>query len=122
MADDVLSIAELEHCVLRAPMSRPRSLASKWVLPRAEYAFALADADPRLNFALNVGSAANPPAVPVYEPKAVDAQLDAAAAYFVGRHSAAAPRPGIRGIYRLPAPRLHRRERHRTLSGSYGAI
>jgi len=80
----VVSIAGLEHCVLRAPMSRPRSLASKVVLPRSkEYAFALKTPDPRINFALTAGSVSCPTSVPIYTAETLDAQLDQTAARFL---------------------------------------
>jgi len=88
VADDILSLAELEHCVLRAGMSRPSpptstQLISKLVLPKSEYAFALRDGDYRLNFALNCGSFSNPPSVPIYRAETIDQQLDRACEQFL---------------------------------------
>ena len=82
-ADDIFSLSELEHCVLRAGMSAPANFLSKMVLPKSRYAFALATNDARINFALNVGSECNPPCVVVYEPETLDAQLRWAATTFV---------------------------------------
>jgi len=77
-SDDIFSLAELEHGIIRAGMSAPSHFLSKMVLPRSEYNFALQEADFRLNFALNCGSVSNPPTVAVFIIKRLNDQLDLA--------------------------------------------
>lgn len=88
VGDELVSLAGLEHCVLRAGMSRPNVFLSKLALPSSSYSWggaccALAVREPRLNFALNCGSLSNPPSVPVYRPEALDAMLDAVASQYL---------------------------------------
>ena len=100
----VFSLAELEHCVLRSEMSRPKVhspdlisrvhppphappsahiatrrqvLLSGIFVPSTRYDFALQRRDIRLLWALNCGSPALLSGVPVYRPTLLDAQLDA---------------------------------------------
>lgn len=95
-AGDVFSVAELEHCVIRAAMPRPRLLlgdvatlgASVDLLRVAlatssslssSYAYARDHKDIRLVFALNPGSLEDsPPVVVVYDADHLQDQLDAA--------------------------------------------
>jgi hypothetical protein len=78
-ADDIFSLAELEHCILRASMSHPIRPFAKFLLPTSKYDnFALKSADFRLNFALNCGSLSNPPTISVYAKQELDLQLDQA--------------------------------------------
>ncbi|CAM9706938.1 unnamed protein product [Choristocarpus tenellus] len=63
---DVLSLAELEHCVLRSKMSSPNQFISRLVIPTSEYSFALRRPDRRVNFALNCGSSSCPPGIAIY--------------------------------------------------------
>lgn len=76
-ADEVFSLSELEHNIIRAEMSFPSQFLSRFVLPKSHYQFALSKKDIRLNFALNCGSLSVPTsAVPVYSPDKLQAQLD----------------------------------------------
>jgi len=85
-SDDIFSIAELEHNILRAAMSPPSQLLSRFVIPKSNYVFSLATKDFRLNFALNCGSLSNPTGnVPVYVPSKVDIQLERTARLFLNR-------------------------------------
>jgi Protein of unknown function, DUF547 len=70
------SLAELEHCIIRAKMTPPRQFLSKFVLPSSSYPFALRHPDPRVNFALNCGSESGVQGITVYTAAAVDQQLD----------------------------------------------
>ena len=54
--DDIFSLTELEHCIIRAGMNFPAQFLSKYVLPTSRYSFAMNISDPRVNFALNCGS------------------------------------------------------------------
>jgi len=76
---DVVSIAEMEHGVLRANMAPPDQLGAALLIPRgAPYTLRLRVMDCRLSFALTCGSLSTPCAVPVYRPHTVHRQLDAA--------------------------------------------
>ena len=75
-SDDIFSIAELEHCIIRAAMNYPSQFISKWVLPKSRYSFALTKPDYRINFALNSGSYSHPPFIPLYTPSRIHEQLD----------------------------------------------
>eukprot|EP00965_Chrysotila_dentata_P014444 478765-Pleurochrysis_carterae.AAC.2 len=100
--EDVFSMAELEHCVLRAPMSRPRSFVTKLVLPKATYPCALSVADCRLNFAISCGSASGSQSVPIYTPSQIEEQLDATAKLFLSdsvKVSALAAGPALRACF-----------------------
>jgi Protein of unknown function (DUF1769)/Protein of unknown function, DUF547 len=76
-ADDIFSLSELEHNIIRAEMSFPSQFLSRFVLPKSHYIFALTKKDIRFNFALNCGSLSIPMAtVPVYMPDKLNEQLD----------------------------------------------
>lgn len=75
-SDDIFSLTELEHNILRAAMNYPSQFVSRFVLPKSRFRFALTKADYRINFALNCGSLSNPAAVPIYDPATLDEQLD----------------------------------------------
>ena len=75
-SDDIFSLAELEHCVIRATMSYPTQFLSRFVLPKSSYDFAMTKRDFRINFALNCGSRSNPECVPVFKPALLNQQLD----------------------------------------------
>ncbi len=76
-SDDVFSLAELEHNIIRASMSYPSQFLSRFILPKSHYHFALARPDIRINFALNPGSLSMPSgAVPVYRADLLSQQLD----------------------------------------------
>ena len=77
-SDDIFSLAELEHCIIRAAMNYPSQFISKFVLPKSQFRFALSQPDCRINFALNCGSVSNPEVVPIYRATTLDTQLDSA--------------------------------------------
>jgi hypothetical protein len=77
VSDDILSFAELEHCILRNNMSHPSQFMSRFVIPRSHYSMAIATIDFRINFALNCGSLSNPSSVVVFKESSLDSQLDA---------------------------------------------
>jgi hypothetical protein len=80
----VLSLDDIENGLLRANKAGPAALFSKRHFspsdPRS--ALSLAEVDPRIHFVLNCG-AASCPAVRVYTPEKLDAQLQAAASAFL---------------------------------------
>ena len=83
-SDDIFSLAELEHNIIRAEMSYPSQFLSRFLLPKSQYKFALAKSDFRINFALNCGSLSIPSGtVPLYKSQLVHEQLDAAVKTFV---------------------------------------
>merc|ERR1711971_1186431 len=83
--DDVFSLAELEHCIIRYNMSYPQMLFNKYVLPKSEYFMALHIQDFRINFALNCGSLSNPRTIHVYNSNNLDSMLDAATRNYLKR-------------------------------------
>lgn len=78
VGDDVFSLTELEHCIIRSKMAYPSQFISRFVLPKSQYAFALTKADYRINFALNCGSTSNPSCIFIFRPERLNEQLDAA--------------------------------------------
>ncbi|CAM9745133.1 unnamed protein product [Laminaria digitata] len=80
---EVFSMADLEHCILRAKTSQPKQFLSKLIIPTAEYPFSLRKPEPRVSFALNCGSISGVPGVSIYRPEDMDRQLDDAAIYYV---------------------------------------
>ena len=81
--DDIFSLAELEHCILRAAMHAPSGLHPKFSVPRSSFACALSRRDWRLSFVLNSGSLSVPSVVPVYVPAELNKQLDLASTFFL---------------------------------------
>jgi Protein of unknown function, DUF547/Protein of unknown function (DUF1769) len=75
-SDEIFSLTELEHNILRAAMHFPSHFVSRFVIPKSQYRFALTTADYRINFALNCGSLSNPPSVMIYRPLTLDDQLN----------------------------------------------
>merc|ERR1712003_90196 len=77
--DDVFSLTELEHNVIRAKMTYPSQFLSRFVLPKSsDFGFKLESGDFRINFALNSGSLSMPTTdVPVYKPDSMNEQLNA---------------------------------------------
>jgi Protein of unknown function, DUF547 len=75
-SDDIFSLAELEHCIIRASMSYPTQFLSRFVLPKSSYSFALTKSDYRINFVLNCGSMCNPKCVPILHLSTLNQQLD----------------------------------------------
>ena len=85
VSDDIFSIAELEHNIIRAEMNFPSSFFSRLVLPKSHYNFALSQPDFRINFALNCGSVSNPTTqVPIYRSNTIEDQLDDTSRQFIG--------------------------------------
>ncbi|CAM9243562.1 unnamed protein product, partial [Ectocarpus sp. 6 AP-2014] len=80
---DVMSMADLEHCVMRAKTSQPNQFLSKLIIPTTEYPFCLRRAEPRVSFALNCGSVSGVPGILIYRPGDVHQQLEDASAYYV---------------------------------------
>jgi len=84
-SDDIFSLAELEHNIIRAQMSYPSNFLSRFVLPKSQYHFALVRSDFRLNFAMNSGSLSTPTSVvPVYKALILNEQLNNVTKQFVG--------------------------------------
>jgi len=84
-SDDIFSLAELEHNIIRAKMSYPSSFLSRFILPKSQYRFALARPDFRLNFALNPGSLSVPTSVvPIYKTETLNQQLNNITEEYVG--------------------------------------
>jgi hypothetical protein len=75
-SDDIFSLAELEHCIIRKNMAFPSQFLSRFVLPKSVYDIAVTQSDYRVNFALNCGSRSNPKCVPVFRVPTLEQQLD----------------------------------------------
>jgi len=77
VSDDVFSLAELEHNIIRAEMNYPSQFLSRFILPKSHYAFAFSRSDFRINFGLRVGSKSEPSfGVPIYKAETLKSQLD----------------------------------------------
>jgi len=78
----VISLSEVEHCILRRPLSLPRvwfanSNIPKWHVDDPRQRFALTQPEPRINFVLNYGSVGSYPTyLLVYSAQQLDEQLD----------------------------------------------
>ena len=83
VSDDIFSLVELEHCILRSNMSHPSQFMSRFVIPRSQYDFSLETQDFRINFALNCGALSNPSAVLVYSVEKLDDQLQLASRMYL---------------------------------------
>ena len=82
--DELVSLAELEHCIIRASMAPPKQLLSRFTIPKSKYSsMALKTDDFRVNFALNCGSLSNPSKILIYRPKKLEEQLDTAARLYL---------------------------------------
>lgn len=77
---DIFSLAELEHCIIRAGMSRPDiNVLAQFFIPSSQFSFALKNTrDYRLLWALNCGSVTNSPETPIFKPNKLHSQLDLA--------------------------------------------
>eukprot|EP01134_Creolimax_fragrantissima_P008600 CFRG8600T1 len=87
IAEYAFSLGEIEHSILRAPLSNPAKLIQFIVpgnfLPHDERSkVVLSYPDPRINFALNWGASPSS-TVPIYNPAQLDTQLDKASAQFL---------------------------------------
>jgi len=83
-SDDVFSITELEHCIIRAKGSPPSNFVSKFVIPNDQYEFSLNEKDYRINFAMNCGSKSNPKLISLFTPDLIEKQLDYTSRIFLG--------------------------------------
>lgn len=83
VGDDIFSLTELEHCIIRAKMSYPTQFFSRFVIPKSTYSMALTSADYRINFALNCGSLSNPSKILLYKPDQLQEQLDEASRMYL---------------------------------------
>ena len=73
---EMISIAEVEHNILRAKMSRPSSLQFIQI-PQSKFpGLAITNRDFRFNFCINSGAKSMPAVVPIYKPESLDDQLD----------------------------------------------
>ncbi|CAJ1955741.1 unnamed protein product [Cylindrotheca closterium] len=85
-SDDIFSLTELEHNIIRAKMNFPSQFFSRFVMPKSQFGFALAVPDVRINFALNSGSLSMPTAaVPIYQAETINEQLDSTVLKFARR-------------------------------------
>lgn len=81
--DDIFSLAELEHCIIRAQMTYPSQFVSRFVLPKSKYQMALTKGNFRINFALNCGSLSAPAKIFIYKTESIDSQLDDASRLYL---------------------------------------
>jgi hypothetical protein len=83
-SDDIFSLTELEHNIIRSGMTYPSQFLSRFILPKSQFRFALAKPDFRINFALNCGSLSIPSSsVPIYKPELIEEQLDFVSSAFL---------------------------------------
>ena len=95
IGDDVFSLAEIEECVVKGKLSKPKQLlAGDTPIPDtdAHYAYAADKADYRVHLALNSGSVSCPSRVFVLTPETYEKQL-AAACTLALDHSITVVRP-----------------------------
>ncbi|EKU23030.1 hypothetical protein NGA_2027300, partial [Nannochloropsis gaditana CCMP526] len=87
MGNDVFSLTELEHCVLRGHLARPRSVPRHMPSPPPldddHYLYALSKTNFRINFALVNGSLSAPPFVTVFQAGHLNEQLNRASVRFI---------------------------------------
>lgn len=84
IGDDIFSLTELEHCIIRAQMSYPTQFLSRFVIPKkSTYRMELKRADFRINFALNCGSLSNPSKIIIYKADRLQEQLNAASCLYL---------------------------------------
>ena len=86
-AASAVSLLEIEHLILRAPMSSAKSFWTKFAGTIAPTPFtrrmALTVPEPRINFCLNYGTQSCLDRVCVFRPDTLDAQLDATSRAFL---------------------------------------
>ena len=104
VGDDLMSLAELEHCIIRAKMAQPSNFLSRFVLPRSTYRLALGSSDFRIIFALNSGSTSSPEKVLLFTPNRLQEQLDTATR-LVCMESVTVTKQGVREVV-LTLPRV----------------
>ena len=84
VGDDIFSLTELEHSIIRANMSYPTQFLSRFIIPKSAYpTLALTISDCRINFALNCGSLSNPSKIILYQPQHLHQQLDDASRLYL---------------------------------------
>jgi hypothetical protein len=105
VGDDIFSLSELEHCIIRAKMSFPSQFLSRFVIPKSTYATALSVVDSRINFALNCGSLSNPSKILIFRPEQINAQLDEASRLYLANVTY---RRTLSGDLELNLPRMCR--------------
>lgn len=96
--DDIFSLAELEHCIIRANMTYPSQFLSRFALPKSQYStrMVLREGDYRINFALNCGSLSNPSKVMIFDVDKLSDQLNySARMYFMNTPSVKQVESGI---------------------------
>jgi Protein of unknown function, DUF547 len=81
--DDIFSLAELEHGIIRTQMSHPSNFLARFVIPKSNYRFGITRSDLRINFALNCGSLSNPPTIPIYSAERLEEQLNNASRLYL---------------------------------------
>ena len=85
----LFSLIEIEHCILRAPLSKPQFVGSSLFIPKFQkkdprIKNAAKLADPRINFVLNCGSHSSPYFVwPIDGGDEYDMQMDHASWHFI---------------------------------------
>jgi len=105
-SDDLFSLAELEHNIIRVKMTYPSNFISRLVLPKSQYTFALIRPDFRLNFALNAGSLSMPTsAVPLYKTDVLNEQLNTITRQFV-EYTVLVKQKGSKDDVQITLPRI----------------
>jgi hypothetical protein len=84
----IFSLAEIEHCIVRAPLSPPHHWLAHFTLPKwaptdFRSKFALRKAEPLVSFLLNCGSFSYPSRIVVLTPEHLPLQLAAASTVFL---------------------------------------
>jgi Protein of unknown function, DUF547 len=74
VGDNIFSLSELEHCIIRARMSFPSQFLSRFVIPKSTYSTALSVVDSRINFALNCGSLRNLSKILIFRAEQISAK------------------------------------------------
>uniref|UniRef100_A0A6U6J9H7 PH domain-containing protein n=1 Tax=Odontella aurita TaxID=265563 RepID=A0A6U6J9H7_9STRA len=76
-SDEIFSLSELEHCIIREQTSSPSQFVAKFILPKSRYNFAVHSlVDWRVNFCLNCGSLSNPRSVPIFRADSLLSQMN----------------------------------------------
>ena len=104
VGDDIFSLTELEHSVIRKRMSPPSQFLSRFAIPKSSYPRIelMREPDFRVNFALNCGSVSNPATVFVYRHDSLDKQLDAATRMYLSETASTVVRKKDEVIITLP--------------------
>lgn len=84
VGDDIFSLTELEHCIIRSKMAAPSQFLSRFAIPKSNYGrTALTKNDFRINFALNCGSLSNPERIIIFNENDLDDQLNSASRLYL---------------------------------------